>query len=126
MPRLRGFSLVELMVALGLIAVCLMMVLGMIPAGVKSSQRASDVQAAAAWSRQLIEETPSPGEFPIPAALAHSTHTQQVGATVFSAVRRVAVEGPYLYRIEVTTTWDKLERPLQLSLTRFNPAGPEL
>lgn len=119
-----AFTLIELMVALGLISVCLMMVLGMIPAGIQSSQRAADVEAAATWSRQLLEETPAPGDFPIPPSLAESTFTRQIGATVFTATRKVRVDGPYLYRIEVETSWGKLERPLKISLTRFNPAGP--
>jgi hypothetical protein len=121
----RGITLVEVMVALGLVAVSLMMVLGMIPAGITSSQRAADVQAAAAWSRQLLEETPPPIEFPIPSELAYSEHQQQIGSTVFQAVRRVTEHGPYLNRIEVETTWKEGIPPLKLSVTRYNPAGPE-
>lgn len=120
-----AFTLIEILVALGLIAVSLMMVLSMIPAGIHSSQRASDVQAAAAWARQLIEETPAPTEFPIPSDLALSQHQQRIGSTDFSAERKVTVKGPYLYRIEVTATWNAADVPVTISLTRFNPAGPE-
>lgn len=121
----RGLTLVEVIVALGLIAVSLMLILGLIPAGIRSSQRAADIQAAAAWSRLLIEQTPPPTEFPITAELAQSNHQQQIGSTIFQAKRQVTVQGPYLYRIEVETTWDAADRPLGLSLTRYNPAGPE-
>lgn len=117
--------MVEVLVALGLIAVSLMMILGLIPAGVQSSQRASDVQAAAAWSRQLLEETPAPTEFPIIAELASKAFEAQIGPTKFFATRTVQVAGPYLYRIEVTTTYHERAQPVRLSLTRFNPAGPE-
>lgn len=120
-----GFTLIEILVALGLIAVSLMMVLSMIPAGIRSSQRAADVQAAAAWARQLIEETPPPSEFPIPSELALSSHQQKIGSTNFQAERKVTVKGPYLYRIEVTATWHSADVPVTMSLTRFNPAGPE-
>ena len=51
--RRRGLTLVEIMVAIGLIAVSLMMVLALIPAGIHSAQRAENVQSAAAWSRRL-------------------------------------------------------------------------
>ncbi len=113
------------MVAMGLIAMALMMVLGLIPGGIQSSQRAADLQAAAAWSRQLIEETPAPDDFPIPRALARSEFTQQIGPTFFQAVRTVQVKGPYLYRIEVSTTWQDAVKPLVISLTRFHPGGPD-
>ena len=120
-----GLTLVEVLVALGLIAVSLMMVLSMIPAGVRASQRAADVQDAAAWARQLIEETPSPNEFPIPADLAMSNHAQKIGATDFTAQRKVTVKGAYLYRVEVTVTWRAADVPVTIALTRYNPAGPE-
>jgi hypothetical protein len=73
----------------------------------------------------LIEETQPPKGFPITAELALSNHRQQIGSTIFLAKRRVTVQKPYLYRIEVETTWDAADRPLVLSLTRYNPAGPE-
>ena len=60
--RRRGLTLVEIMVAIGLIAVSLMMVLALIPAGIHSAQRAENVQSAAAWSRQLIEDAPVPSQ----------------------------------------------------------------
>jgi uncharacterized protein (TIGR02598 family) len=117
--------MVEVMVALGLIAVALMLVLGLIPVGVQSSQRAADIQAAAAWSRQLIEDTPPPKDLPIPSDLASKEFKQQIGSTKFTAVRTVKVTGPYLYRIEVETTWRGASHPVKLSLTRYNPAGPQ-
>jgi general secretion pathway protein I len=123
-PRV-GFTLVEVVVALGLLALAMMMVLGLIPAGIESSQRASDVQGAAAWSHSLIEQCPAPTEFPIPGDLASAEFQMQVGPTLYSAVRTVKTIGPYLYRIEVQTTWDEDAPPVHLSLTRFNPAGPE-
>lgn len=123
--RDAGLTLVEVLVALGLIAVSLMMMLSMIPAGIRASQRAADVQDAAAWARQLIEETPPPSEFPIKPALASSNHAQKIGATDFTAQRKVTVKGPYLYHIEVTVTWRAADVPVTISLTRYNPAGPE-
>lgn len=120
-----GLTLVEVMVALGLIAISLMLILGLVPAGVHSAQRASDVQSATAWSRQLLESTPPPSEFPIPASEATSSHEMKIGKTWFRATRRLTSPGPYLYRIEVETTWDDGSRPLQLSLTRFSPGGPD-
>lgn len=115
----------EVMVALGLIAVSLMLILGLVPAGVTSAQRAADVQSAAAWSRQLLESTPTPTEFPIPASLALSNHEEKIGNTHFEATRRVSTPGAYLVRIEVQTTWADATQPLTLTLTRFSPGGPD-
>lgn len=123
--RSSGLTLVEILVALGLLSVSLMMILGLIPAGIQSSQRASDIQAAAAWSRQLIEQARIPESFPIPRSLAETAHSQQIGPTVFTATRKVTVAGPFLYRVEVETSWPAGVRPVKLSLTRFNPAGPQ-
>lgn len=120
-----ALTLVEVMVALGLIAVSLMLILGLVPAGVTSAQRAADVQAATAWSRQLLESTPTPTEFPLPAELALSEHEQKIGSTHFRATRRVTTPEPYLVRIEVETTWPDAVKPLTLNLSKFSPGGPE-
>ncbi len=122
--RRGGVTLVEVMVALGLVAVSLMLILGLIPAGITASQRASDIQSAAAWSRQLLEETSAPSTLPIPAAEAESTHELQIGPTVFTATRRLKVTGPYLFRTEVETRWRAGIEPITMSVTRFNPDGP--
>jgi len=115
------------MVAIGLISVSLMLVLALIPAGIHSAQRAENVQAAAAWSRELLENAPVPEEFPIPDEMAESQHSVKIGNTEFEATRTVStIPGEnFLYRIEVETTWREGVEPLKLSLTRFNPAGPE-
>ena len=125
--RGRGLTLVEIMVAIGLIAVSLMLVLALIPAGIHSAQRAENIQAAAAWSRKLIETAPLPEVFPIPAGMEDEKFEEKIGNTYFSADRRLSLlEGqPYLYRIEVETTWREAVQPVKLSVTRYNPAGPE-
>lgn len=122
----RGLSLVEVMVAIGLISVSLMLVLSLIPAGIHSAQRAEDIQAAAAWSRALLENAPIPETFPIPPAQAQSDFAEKIGHTKFRARRRLSTESgrPYLFRIEVETTWDGAQRPLKLSMLKYNPAGP--
>lgn len=116
-----GLTLVEVLVALGLIAVSLMLILGMIPAGIQSSQRAADFQMAAAWSRQLLEEAPQPTRASPPPDLVQ---TRRIGSTEFKAVRKIKITGNYLYQIEVETSWNAGVEPVRLSLTRYNPAGP--
>ena len=101
-----------------------MLILGLIPAGIQSSQRASDVQAAAGLARKLLEETRPPEDSPIPVAQAHQEGDIQVGPTEFHWVRTVQVAGDYLYRTEVVIRWRDAVQPVKLSLTRYNPAGP--
>jgi prepilin-type N-terminal cleavage/methylation domain-containing protein len=122
----RGLTLVEVMVAIGLIAVSLMLVLALIPAGIQSAQRAENVQSAAAWSRQLIEDAPVPEEFPIPDSIAKENFQETIGRTKYRAERRLStVPGEFfMYRIEVEIEWDEGVRPLTLSLVKYNPAGP--
>ena len=126
-PHFRGLTLVEVMVAIALIAVSLMLVLALIPAGIHSAQRAENVQAAAAWSRQLLENAPVPDEFPIPSEIARTEHQTKIGSTDFSAVRTLnTIPGEsYLYKVAVETTWGEAVEPVRLSLTKYNPAGPE-
>lgn len=107
--------------AIGLIAVSLMLILSMIPAGIQSSQRAADIQMAAAWARQLIEETPQPTNNTPP---AEEEFSKKIGPTHFKSTRKIKITGDYLYQIEVETSWDAGVEPLRLSLTRYNPAGP--
>lgn len=116
-----GLTLVEVLVALGLIAVSVMLVLGLIPAGISTSQRAADVQMAAAWSRRVLEEAPQPNSAIAPPDLVL---TQRVGNTEFTTTRKISIPGDYLYRIDVETQWEAGVEPIRLSLTRFNPAGP--
>ena len=113
--------------AVALIAVSLMLVLALIPAEIHSAQRAENVQAAAAWSRQLLENAPVPEEFPIPPEIAKTEHQAKIGSTNFTAVRTLStIPGEsYLYKIEVETNWDDAVEPVRLSLTKYDPAGPE-
>jgi Tfp pilus assembly protein PilV len=122
-----GLTLVEVLVAIGLIAVSLMLVLALIPAGIHSAQRAENVQSAAAWSRQLLEDAPVPEEFPIPEDIALENFTMKIGRTEYRAERRLStIPGEnFIYRIEVETEWDEGVRPVILSLVKYNPAGPE-
>ena len=125
--RTRGVTLVEVMVAIGLVAVSLMLVLSLIPAGIHSAQRSEDIQAAAAWSRQLLEDAPVPETFPIPADIAQTQHTLKIGRTNYTATRRLFTQPGehFLYHVEVVMTWDPEARPLTMTLTKYNPAGPE-
>ena len=124
---LNGLTLVEIMVAISLIAVSLMLVLALIPAGIQSAQRSENIQSATAWSRQLIETAPVPSEFPIPNEIAVTEHETKIGNTRFEGKRTLSLlpGKTYLYRIEVEINWSEATRPLTISVSKFNPAGPQ-
>lgn len=124
--KISGLTLVEVMVAIGLVAISLMLVLSLIPAGIHSAQRSEDIQTAAAWTRELLEGAPVPETFPIETAIASETFTKKLGQTNFTAVRKLFTKPgeKYLYHIEVETSWDDGIKPLKLGLTRYDPAGP--
>ena len=66
-------------------------------------------------------------EFPIPPEIAKTEHQAKIGSTNFTAVRTLStIPGEsYLYKIEVETNWDDAVEPVRLSLTKYDPAGPE-
>lgn len=122
-----GLSLTEILVALGLIATSLVIVLALLPTGIRTSQQADDVLLATAWSRRLIEEAPLPETFPIPDELAVAEFEEIIAGTHFKAQRTLATPPgqPYLLEAEVVTSWRDDREPIRLSIVYYNPAGPE-
>lgn len=115
-----ALTIVEVMVALGLITMALMLVLSLIPAGIRASRQAQATRLALSWSMQLIEETRMPERLPLPKKLAQSSFEQKLQGIDFKATRTVNIIGPFLYKIEVRTSWPGANRPLTIALTRFN------
>lgn len=115
-----ALTIVEVMVALGLSAMALMLVLSLIPAGIRASRQAQAIRLAHSWSMQLIEETPMPERLPLPKKLAQASFAQKLQGIDFKATRTVNIIGPFLYKIEVHTSWPSASRPLTIALTRFN------
>lgn len=110
---------------MALIVACLMLILSLIPAGIKGSKLSEDSQIAMAWSRQLLAEAPTPQSYPIHADLALSHHKTKVLELELTATRTIEPAGPYLHRVEVTTEWPNGKTPMKLGSTRFSPVGSE-
>lgn len=123
--RFGGLSLIEVIVALGLITASLMLVLGLIPVGIHAAEKARTLQYATFWSQRLLEECPAPESLPIPTHLARANFSQTDGPTAYQAVRTVQASGPFLYLITVETTWPGSTKPLHVELLRYNPDGPK-
>ena len=113
------------MTAMALVTVCVMLILSLIPAGIRGSKLSENHQVAMAWSRKLLGGAPTPKSYPVNPELALSHHQTEIGALKLSATRTVKQAGPYLHQVEVVTEWATGKTPLILSLTRFSPAGPK-
>ncbi len=105
------------MVAVVILASALMLVLGLMPGGVVSLQKAENLQAAGAFAQELLESTPVPESFPV----AAENFQRKLNGTDFEAVRSITRESPTTYLIEVSVTWSTAERPLNTKLLRFDP-----
>lgn len=112
-----GWTLVEIMVAVVILASALMLVLGLMPGGVLSLQKAENLQAATAFGEELLETAPAPESFPV----TPETFQRKANGTDFEATRSVRRESETTYLIEVSVNWSTAERPLLLELLRFDP-----
>ncbi len=117
-----GLSLVEVLVALGLVTVSLFLVLALIPTGLAASRQASQLQSALAWSRHLVETAPLPKPSSIQPVV--SQHQETLGQVDFQAQRTVTALSPTLASITVQTTWPGNNRPLVLTLERYHESWP--
>ncbi len=120
-----GLSLVEVLVALGLTAFCLMFVLAVLPLGIRAARQAARTQTATAWSRHLLETCPPTRQVPIPDALARVELRTVQDGVLYEAVRTISPISPYVTQIEVETTWSGASEPLKLVLIRFESESAE-
>ncbi|MGE0495775.1 MAG: prepilin-type N-terminal cleavage/methylation domain-containing protein [Vulcanimicrobiota bacterium] len=112
----RGLSLVEVVVAVVLLAAAVMFILGLIPAGILSLKQAENVQTANAYAVRLLEEAPRPASFPSPV----EQFATQLNGTQFTATRQAVVTGTHTYEWRVSVNWPEAARPLEMSLRRFS------
>jgi uncharacterized protein (TIGR02598 family) len=115
----RAFTLIEMVVAIGIIATSLIMIVSIIPTGVLSLKKAEDYQSANAYGMSLIEETrnsrPACSSYPVTDLVAEKTFNN----TKFLFQRDIYAldsRNPHeFYDILVTITWARQPQPLRLS-----------
>lgn len=115
--RRRGWTLVEIMVAVMLLATALMMVLSLMPTGILSLKQAENVQTATAFGEGLLEGAPIPESFPV----AEEEIRQTINGTEFVATRSYQKLTDTSYDVRVKIEWSTGRQPLEMRLRRFVP-----
>ncbi|MEW6278808.1 MAG: hypothetical protein AB1758_09315 [Candidatus Eremiobacterota bacterium] len=110
----RALSLVEVVVAVGFLAISLILVLGLLPSGILSLKQAECLQTATSLGLRLIEEAPAPGETAPPG----ETLTYRLNGTVYRCERSYRLEGPMLFDVVVRVNYDGARRPLEFWLRK--------
>ena len=118
---MRGLTLVEILVAVGLFATGLMLVLSLLPAGVLSLQQAENLQTATTFGQRLLEEVAEPTAFPVTETnLRYSANGMDFVATRVS--REVPPTGggdANTWETTVKVDWNGCRVPVELTLRRL-------
>lgn len=114
-----GFSLIEIMVAMVILAICIIFTAVSITQSRKALRQAEYVQVATCYASNLIEETKTaPPEISL-LPLTNLDEDVTVGSRRFHVVRSIYSLGVYKeyssQQIVVNITWDSCARPLIFS-----------
>ena len=112
-------SLVEVLVAAGFLAVAVIMVLSLMPAGILSLHRAQTLETATALAQGLLEEAPVP-DGPLPPPQISRVQMNGVAFVCTRSFRRV---DPELTDVVAKVTWEGSAQPVELWLRHYRPSG---
>ena len=109
----RGFSLVEVSVAIGITAVCLISMLGLLPIGSANSQNAIEQTTAASIGKTLVgdlrstpTQTGSSLLFKFTAPLTSGSSTLYFADDGFTCTTTPSTSGNYTSRFRAILAWD--------------------
>jgi prepilin-type N-terminal cleavage/methylation domain-containing protein len=102
MSARRGLSILEVVVAMALLALGFLFVLGIVPTGVTSIKRSEDIEAATAYGMELMEDA----RHSLPPATAHE-YVLTMNQTEFHFRRELVRVNDDLTDIVVTATWSE-------------------
>lgn len=114
MRQRRGVSVLEVVIALALLAVGVMFILAIVPTGLSALKRSEDIQAAVAYGNDIIERTRTslPPEGSI-------TYKVTMNGTDFEMTRQVFRVNGRCTDVVVTARWSPTIPPRVLA-TRVN------
>lgn len=106
----RGLSLLEIVVAVGFLAISLIMVLSLMPAGILSLDQAEKLETATSLGTMLVEETTAPGP--------PETLTFTLNGTEYSCHRSTTSVASDLFDVRVRVEWRNARVPLEFWLRK--------
>ena len=127
--RASGFSLVEVTLALGIVAFCLISLVGMFGVGLGNSRQSSDDTAQTSAAAQLVSQVRNTSTFDrgTSAPYVQGTHYfdargQEVASNAATAVYVCQLNGAYVASSELPGIAPDAANPAQTTLTRLTLA----
>lgn len=117
-PRRRGMTLLEVVIALALIALGIVFVLGILPTSVLSVKRSEDMEAATAYGVEVVEDA----RRQLPETLSQ-TFVKTLNQTEFTVTRDIYVVDQATSDIVVVASWSP-DRPGIRLATRVRGLPP--
>lgn len=121
--RSSGFSLLEVVVSVVLVAASLVVIVGMIPMGASAQRKSENIQAATLYACEMVEDAARP-EYR-PRGSDRFERDVAINGTTFHAVRVIygvdATDAPHLYDVVVNVSWNPQPVPVELRLRVYHP-----
>ncbi len=121
----RAFTLMEIVVCIALIAISVLIILGLIPMGAVSLQKAQDVQAATLYGTELLEDGARPDYVPPSPDRVDRDFEVTLNHTTYHVQRAIyacdASHPPRLYDVVVTVAWSAQPQPVSLRTRVYHP-----
>lgn len=122
--RTAGFSLLEIVVALCIVAVSLTLIVGIIPMNVSGLKKSEAIQAATLYASEVLAQAESPAFVAEPATM-FLDRTVVINQVPFRVVRGIygvdAPERPRLYDVIVNVSWETQPVPVELRTRVYRP-----
>jgi uncharacterized protein (TIGR02598 family) len=115
----RGLTLVEIIVAVAILASSILIIISIIPTGVLSLKKSEDIQSASAYGMELIEEVrnsrPDYQNYPV-TDLDVEKSLNNTNFRFQRDIYAIDLQTPHrLFDIIVTVNWPRQPQPLRLS-----------
>jgi len=117
--KVSGLTLVEIIVAVAIIATALILIVSIIPTGILSLKKAEDYQSASSYGMALIEEVKNRRPEHLAYPVTDLDFNRDFNNTTFHFQRdiyAIDVQVPHrLFDIVVTINWSQQPEPITLS-----------